>query len=325
MKILQKLNGKDFVILNLSDPQMNDSEWNEDHPYRPILEYTIKELVTRHNPDLITVTGDMAYPRHFHSYEMLAQLLDSFNIPWTFVWGNHDHQDGIEPVLEAAKLFKKHPLCQFEDGDPTFGNGNYILGINEGEQPVTALFMIDSHNSTDYTKENGEKSWAYDKLWPDQLAWIGEQAASLKEIGYKDGLMMLHIPLNAYRAAAKTVFTSGRCGHVDGYGDLNEPICSYPAEDGALTMLKESGLITHVLAGHDHCNNFIIPYEGIQMMFACKTGPGCYWKASINGGTIITIGENGIKNARHDFVDVIHLMEGKDIHEHQTDYERQIL
>ncbi|MBR5523727.1 MAG: metallophosphoesterase [Clostridia bacterium] len=325
MKILQKSPNKDFVILNLSDPQMNDGEWGEGHPYRSVLEYTIKELVARHNPDLITVTGDMAYPGHYHSYEMLAQLLDSFGVPWTIVWGNHDHQDGIEPILQAAALFKKHPLCLFEDGDPAYGNGNYILAVNEGDTPITALFMLDSHNSIEFTNENGEKKWAYAKLWPEQLAWIGEQAGKLKDNGYKDGLMMLHIPLYAYRVAAKTVFTDGRCGHVDGYGDLNEPICSHPTEDGVLATIKESGLITHVLAGHDHCNDFMIPYEGVEMMFACKTGPGCYWMPSINGGTVITIGETGIKEARHAFVDVTHLIEGTSIGRFEPDFERQIL
>ncbi len=315
MKILQKAKDKDFIILNLSDPQMCDFEWEEGHPYRPILEYTIDQLIKQYSPDLITVTGDMAYSGHFTSYEAFANLLDGYGIPWTIVWGNHDHQDGLELTLKAAELFKKHPLCQFEDGDPAFGNGNYILGINEGEKPVTALFMIDSHNSTEITLDNGEKKWVYDKLWPDQLAWIGQQAAVLKEGGYLDGLMMLHTPPYCYRGAAEMAFPGGRGGDSDIYGQQHELIASHPREDNVLAILKESGLITHVLAGHDHCNNFIVNYEGIVLMFACKTGPGCYWQSAMNGGTIITVGENGIKDVHQQLVDVTHLVEGKNIHE----------
>ncbi|MBR5523726.1 MAG: metallophosphoesterase [Clostridia bacterium] len=315
MKILQKAKNKDFIVLNLSDPQMCDFEWEEGHPYRPILEYTIGKLVEQYKPDLITVTGDMAYPGHDRSYELFAQLMDSFGIPWTVVWGNHDHQEGIEPVLKTAEVYKKHPLCLFEDGDPAYGNGNYILAVNEGDAPITALFMIDSHNSTEITLENGEKKWVYDKLWPDQLAWIGEQAAALKEAGYKDGMMMLHIPLYCYRAAAEMAFPGGRGGDSDIYGQQHELIAAHPREDGVLATLKESGLITHVLAGHDHCNNFIVEYEGIKLMFAYKTGPGCYWQSTMNGGTVITIGEDGIKNVHQQYVDVSHLVEGKGIHE----------
>ena len=77
MKILQKQPDKDFVILNLSDPQMNSFEWEDGHPYAPILKYTIQQLIEKNKPDLITVTGDMAYPGDFNSYETLRHSLDS--------------------------------------------------------------------------------------------------------------------------------------------------------------------------------------------------------------------------------------------------------
>ena len=41
MKIFQKSKDRDFIVLNLSDPQMNGFEWAEDHPYRPILEHIL--------------------------------------------------------------------------------------------------------------------------------------------------------------------------------------------------------------------------------------------------------------------------------------------
>lgn len=320
MKVLQKSSGKDFVILNLSDTHMNDYEWDENHPHRPILEYTIRELVARYHPDLITITGDIAYPEHFCSYEKTAQLLDSFNVPWAIVWGNHDQQDGAEPVLKAAKRLKQHPLCLFEDGDPTLGNGNYTLEIHEGNRPITALFMVDSHNIIDYVKENGEKSWAYDKLWPEQLTWLREQSATLKQSGYIDGLMMLHTPPYCYRGAAAQAFPGGRGGDSEVYGQQHEFIASYPHEDNVLTTLKEGGLITHVLAGHDHCNNFIVNYNGVVLAFACKTGAGAYWQSAMNGGTIITIGENGIKTVHQQRIDVSHLIKGKTICEFVFDW-----
>lgn len=315
MKYFNKVKDKDFVILNLSDPQMNGFEWAEDHPYRPILEYTVTTLVERVNPDLITVTGDMAYPGDYESYEKFAQLLDRFGIPWTIVWGNHDHQSGIKPILQAAELFKKHPLCQFEDGDPAYGNGNYILCVQEDDKPLTALFMIDSHNSIEATMPNGERKWVYDKLWPDQLIWINETAKELKAKGYKDAIMMMHMPMYCYRQAALMAFPEGRGGDSDIYGQQHELIASHPFEDNVLSYIKDNRLISHILVGHDHCNNFMIDYDGVRLMFACKTGPGCYWQSAMNGGTVITIGAEGIQNAYHEFVDVTHLTEGKNLHE----------
>lgn len=321
MKVLQKSPDRDFIILNLSDPQMNGFEWHDGHPYRPILEYTIDTLVKENKPDLITVTGDMAYPGDYESYERFAQLLDSYGIPWTIVWGNHDHQSGMEPLLKAAELFKKHPLCLFEDGDPAFGNGNYFIEIMKNDEPITVLFMIDSHNSVEMVMENGEKRWVYDKLWPEQMQWIKEQAHRYAELGFKDAMMMLHIPLYCYRAAAEIAFPGGHGGDSEIYGQQHELIASHPFDDGALQMLKESKLITHVLAGHDHCNNFIIDYEGFKLMFACKTGPGCYWQSSMNGGTVVRIDNNGIAEVKHHFINVSHLVEGTGIKDFEYNFQ----
>ena len=319
MKILEKPADRDFVILNLSDTQMNTFEWADDHPFSSILKYTIDKLVNDNKPDLITVTGDMTYPNDYESYEIFAQLLDGYGIPWTFVWGNHDHQSGMEPVLKAAELLKKHPLCLFEDGDPAYGNGNHFIGINNGDKPITMLFMIDSHNSVEM-EIDGNMKWVYDKIWPNQLEWIRQQAEAFKQQGYKDAIMMLHIPPYCYRWAAEMAFPGGKGGDSDVYGQQHELIASHPFDDGAFPIIKDTEFITHVLAGHDHCNNFIVKYEGINLMFACKTGPGCYWQAAMNGGTIILINDDGIGDIHHQFVDVTHLVEGTGIKDFEYEF-----
>jgi len=315
MRIFQKPADRDFVVLNLSDPQMTGPEWEDNHPYGSVLTYTITQLIERSHPDLITVTGDISYPGDYVSYEKFAQLLDGFGIPWAIVWGNHDHQGGIAPIQKAAELFKKHPLCQFEAGDPACGNGNYILGICEGDLPLTALFLIDSHCGVEVTLEHGEKKRVYDKLWPNQLDWISKEAAQLKHDGFKDAVLLLHMPPYCYHAAALSVFPEGRGGDSEQYGQQHELIASHPFEDGVLPVLKKTDLITHVLAGHDHCNNFMIDHEGIQLMFACKTGPGCYWQEKLNGGTVITVNSHGVHTVYHEFIDVSHLTRGKNIPE----------
>ena len=45
MIIFQKKPNKDFTILNISDPQLTNSDWNDGHPNRNILEYTIEQLI----------------------------------------------------------------------------------------------------------------------------------------------------------------------------------------------------------------------------------------------------------------------------------------
>ena len=146
MKILQKQAGKDFIILNLTDTQLGADEWAEGHKARRILEYTITELVNRTQPDLITISGDLAWALQDHAYDMLASFLNAFEIPWAFVWGNHDSQNGVECVERVAERYKQLPHCLYEKGNPELGNGNYIVNVEENGKIVESLIFLDSHN-----------------------------------------------------------------------------------------------------------------------------------------------------------------------------------
>ena len=40
------------------------------------------------------------------------------------------------------------------------------------------------------------------------------------------------------------------------------------------------------------------------MIFALKTGLGCYWNPILNGGTVLKVNETGVCEVHHEFVDV---------------------
>ena len=58
MFTLKKIPDRDFLVLNISDPQLGDNEWEEGSKEKSILEYTVKTLVEKTSPDLITVSGE---------------------------------------------------------------------------------------------------------------------------------------------------------------------------------------------------------------------------------------------------------------------------
>ena len=136
MITLQKTPGKDFKILNLTDPQLSNGEWAEGHQNRDILIHTLTELVKTVDPDLITITGDLSWAGNHDAYDALADLLDTFGKPWAPVWGNHDNQGGAETVDMVATRYLTHPLCVYEKGDPSLGNGNYVVAIEENGKVV---------------------------------------------------------------------------------------------------------------------------------------------------------------------------------------------
>lgn len=312
---------KDFTVLNLTDTQLSNGEWADDHKNRQILTDTIRELINRTAPDLITVSGDLAWAGHDHAYDMLAEFLDGFGIPWAPVWGNHDNQNGEEYIKSVAQRYKTHPLCVYEDGPSEMGNGNYVIRITEEGRTVCAFIMLDSHDRAPFVNESGETENAWGKLRPIQIRWIEEVCAQLKAEGCGDAALIQHIPIHGFRLASKAAYKEGidhksltaadaesdvcwNAGYEDSIGVQHEGVASYPADEGALDALKRAGIVKHVLAGHDHINNWIIRYDGIKMIYALKTGPGCYWDPALNGGTVLKIGSNGVYDVYHEYVDM---------------------
>ncbi len=319
MITLQKKPGRDFTILNLTDPQLSLEDWGEGHKNRAILTHTVTELVKTVDPDLITITGDLSWAGQHPAYDAFANLLDSFGRPWAPVWGNHDNQGGAETVDAVVTRYLTHPLCVYEKGDPALGNGNYVIAIEENGRIVEGLIMMDSHDGAIYISPEGKKSNEWAKLLPEQLAWYREQVEMLKNLGCHDTTVMLHIPIYAYRQAWAAANASAdpasvkpenshdpanwNEGYTDSFGVLYESICSYPEDEGMFDLITELGSTKHIVCGHDHVNNFVIPYKGVKFIYSLKTGPGCYWRPELNGGTVLRITEKGVAEVYHQFVD----------------------
>jgi len=321
MITLKKTPGKDFIILNISDPQLGNGEWEDGHKNRQILTDTLKELVARVKPDLITVSGDLAWAGHTHAYRCLADLLDSCKTPWAPVWGNHDNQNGPEAVDAVVNEYLTHEYCIYEKGDPALGNGNYVIAIEEDGRVVEGVIMMDSHDRMPYTNDQGETTNAWAKLIPEQLVWYREQVAALEALGCHDTTMVMHIPIYAYRPAFAAAFKSdldpakitieesytGSCwndGYKNSFGVRYEGIASYPADEGAFDVIRELGSTKTVISGHDHVNNTVINYEGVTLIYSMKIGPGCYWNPVLNGGTVLRITSDGVAEIRHEYVEV---------------------
>ncbi|MBQ7507754.1 MAG: metallophosphoesterase, partial [Spirochaetales bacterium] len=91
---IEKDSSKDFVILNLTDIQLGTSAFQIEFPR---IRTMISALVEKVRPDLITMTGDMSYGCGPAIYG-ICSFIDSFEIPWAPVYGNHDFENsGMSP------------------------------------------------------------------------------------------------------------------------------------------------------------------------------------------------------------------------------------
>lgn len=323
MITIKKTKSGDFNILNLSDFQLTAAEWDISHKNGKIMEHTLRTLMERVRPDLITISGDLAWCGDYSALEAMACALDEYGIPYAVVWGNHDQEHESQKLIGAEKLLSKHPLFVYERGPMELGYGNYIINIEENGQIIESLIMMDTHSTVPHhVNEDGKEVQVWAKLTEPQIKWYLEQVEALKKMGSPRSALIMHIPCYAYNEAFKEAFCGDKTqisveesynkelwndAYKDSFGVKHENICSYPEDDGVFDAILAANHTKDVIVGHDHVNCFSIPYKGVRLTFTVKTGAGCYWESSINGGTVLSVSKGSVLT-RHELVDISHLL-----------------
>lgn len=306
--------GENFTVLCLPDVQITKEEWAEKNNVYQVAISTITTLVERVKPDFIALLGDLSYGNDQTLYLELGEFINSFGINWTLVWGNHDQENGLDFLHDIAeKYIAKFDKLIFSIGDKKLGNGNFVVKIKKDNMPVSALFFTDTHSTI---IENF--TTVYAKLTANQKKWYLNKIKTLKEEGYKDQLISMHIPLkafdyaftaaNAYEGSASDITLENSYnpnfwneGYKDSFGVMRENVAANPSDDFIETIIQTQMKAT-VIAAHDHVNNFVINYRGVKLAYALKTGIGCYYNEDLNGGTVVKINENGIYDLYHEYV-----------------------
>jgi len=316
---------RDFCLLNLTDPQLKTEEWNENSKTGNIFKKTVETLIERVSPDLITLSGDLSYADDFASYKKFADYFDSFKIPWTCCFGNHDNQDGDEAMQKVIDEYMKHEFFVFEKCDSSLGNSNTVILIEKNGKSAEGVILMDTHDRVPYKTDSCGKNQAWGYLTPKQLIWYEESVLKLKELGCNDTILITHIPINAYILAANAAFKNPvpdksvklsdsygpdiwNDGYEDSYGVLHEPISAYPEDEGAFDLIRKLGSTKNIVCGHNHINNWVVKYDGVRFIFGTKTGSGSYWEPEINGGTVLNINENGVVSVKHEYIDVSNIL-----------------
>lgn len=322
MIIMRKEAGKDFKVLNLTDIQISYNDMSECNECYCLYKRTVKELIEKETPDLVTISGDLSYgddSNYLTVYDNIGKFIESFNIPWAVVWGNHDNQGGTENICNIVKLFNTFPHFVYESGDKSLGNGNYVICVEESGKTVVGIIMMDTHDRLKYTDSEGETTEVWAKLTENQLDWYKRQ---IIDNDLNNTILITHIPIHAYKDAFKAAFpgqldpisitleqsfdpANWNEDYKDSFGVRHEDESSYPDDEGAIEILKKMNSTKLVLCGHDHVNCTSIKYQGIRLTYSLKTGSGCYWNKELNGGTVLQIHSDGTVDVKHVWVDVL--------------------
>ncbi|MCR5690305.1 MAG: metallophosphoesterase [Clostridiales bacterium] len=288
---VKKEKGKDFTVLNIADIHFSDLDYRAYYAFHSMR--IVKRLVTEYKPDLITLTGDnVCADSTYWSISRLTKFMDSFGIPWAPVYGNHDDEGNCD-LNYLSDVMTSSRYCLFKKGDPSMGNGNYIINVEEGDgddaKVVETVFMMDSHHSTVNDAQQAWFTWAADGI-----------EASL---GYRPEIsVFFHIPIAEYQygydlnrdEADKKWIADGAMGV------RHEEICCErngdgPVQRGVFDTLKAGGT-KYIFCGHDHINNFTFDYEGVRLTYCTKVGRGSGYQPGIDVGTVIRVSSDGIKS-----------------------------
>ena len=308
---------RELKILQLTDTQIIDASqmryperlapvqiqtWSPANVDKVCFNY-ITELIENERPDLIILTGDIVYGEFDDSgvvWTRIVQFMDSFDIPWAPIYGNHDNETakGVEwqnAQLEAAKN------CLFKKGSVT-GNGNYSIGIVDGSGKIKRIiYMLDSHGCI------GARGAG---LADDQIAWF-KGVSNAVDTAYGEevpAFACYHIPSLDFQTAIekKYGYASDSKFNLDGvgvdgdYGQKNETIAHFHVE---VAEHLKSANVDGVFSGHDHVNNYSILYDGIRYTYGTKTG--CYdaHNPTILGGTWIRVTADGLFEVSPKYLD----------------------
>ena len=288
---------RDPVILHLTDMQIIDSSqqrydgrlggesvnyWAPDKKDVRCYDY-LTEIITATNPDLILITGDLVYGEfddNGENFLELIEFMESFNIPWAPVFGNHDNESKMGVDWQCEQL-EKAENCLFLQRKMT-GNGNYTVGIKQGDKLTRVFFMLDSNGCGAASSEslaNGHTSTSVG-FGADQVKWYKNVAKKINQLSPDTKLSMaFHIQIAVFGDAFAKYGSDGKTQvNIDQLDDKYEGDFGFigaamkgpwDSDRSLWNSLKELGFDS-VLVGHEHANSASIVYEGIRLQYGMK-------------------------------------------------------
>lgn len=277
---------EDFKVLQLTDVHIGAGFLSIKKDAMAI--NAVAAMVNEEKPDLVVVTGDIAYPVPFqagtmnnkNSAKLFAELMEQLGVYWCPVFGNHDTEAySYFTRRQIANLYagENYPHCLMQFGpEDVDGTGNYVVNVKKTNGEITqSLFMIDSHSYVD--NDYFGIMWKYDTIHESQVEWYENTLNNLKAENNNimpKSLAFFHIAVpeykeawdeyanNGFRDTENVKYAFGKAGETGNVVYTSE--YNYGFFDKALELGSTQGLF----CGHDHLNNFSVNYKGIQLTYS---------------------------------------------------------
>lgn len=278
----------------------------------------VAAMVTAEKPDLVVITGDLVYPVPFQSgtfnnklsSKLIIALMEQLEVPWTLVFGNHDTESYSYYSREKVGGFysdESLEYCLFSAGpEDVDGVGNHNIHVKDTQGKITQeLIFIDSHSYTD--GDIFGIFWKYDNVHQNQVDWYEKTILEAKENNPDvKSLVFLHIPLVEYRDAYNALMAGDESvKHISGVVYEKDPyIYCGMHEDNLFEKALELGSTQGFFCGHDHDNNIVMNYKGIDLTYNYSVDYLAYVGISKRGYqrgcTVITVKPDGSYEQSHE-------------------------
>ena len=256
----------EIKILHLSDIQTsNIFECAMAYP-------TVKRVVEKTRPDLIVLTGDnISNGSGDDVLSAFINLMDSFEIPWAPVFGNHDPNSAV-PMENICSALENSKYCLFETGNLKDRYGNYFYNLEIDRKVARSLIFMDSEKEG-FTEE--QVSW-YKNTVNDIESDTGNPVPSF---------VFFHIPIPETLTAHEQYKSDSSIGS----GEQVDEVRVQSLDNGFFSAIKECGSTDALFFGHDHRNNTFIECDDVMFCYGRKTGITVYFEPGTVGANLITV------------------------------------
>ncbi|HHU84311.1 MAG TPA: hypothetical protein GXZ23_03980 [Clostridiales bacterium] len=280
-------NGK-FIIMQVTDVQ-------DMHYVRKTCFKMLEKAYDMVKPDLIVLTGDNVlgnhlkdarfgnkivvkdksgeYKRYAKALDFLCKPISKRNIPFAFLFGNHDDFNLISKD-EIANLYRTYKGLVSYKENSFCDCGTYSIPIYD-EKRENIKFFVYMIDSARYDKENDK---CYQEITKETLDWLREETKKNKDI---PAILFQHIPLKEELNLIEecengNILEDGKRYKLkdNASGELLE----YPSvcESGEEFEIIKNSNIKACAFGHDHKNAFIGRLDNIDLIQTPCASFRCY-------------------------------------------------
>ena len=242
----------------------------------------LSRVANQEKPDLLVFTGDIVTGGDARKgWDRILDSLDKFQIPFCFMFGNHD-PERLPRSEMAARIVKSQYCLNKLNKAGELADIEIEILASQAKEPSFLLYCLDSH---DYSTVKGVKGYGW--FTPQQVEWLREscQKRTTANKGVPmNSLAFFHICLPEYVSA----WDNPKKNSV---GKAAEDECPGALNTGMFAAMVETGSVMGVFVGHDHDNDYVVAEKGIALGYGRFSGDDTTYNNFRPGSRLIVIEE----------------------------------